>query len=307
MSDSIRPLTLAVPVYNAEEFLPATLESLNAQGEHVRWWLQDGASKDRTVEIARAFARPCDTIVSEPDSGQPDALNRAFAKMGGDIIGFINGDDILTPGTAERVVKYFEDHPELDLIYGRVEWMDSKGATTGRHSGRIQSLEEVLDIYGVWWSQRQWVQPEVFFRRSLWEKTAGFQPKWNLAFDYDFWVRCLRAGARVAYVHAVGARFRIHSAQKSSASEKAADDIRGIVSEHLDNGAEISPLARQRLRAHLSYDLYQLGKTTAPGKRRTPFAMALLRNPRWFLCPAVRARAKSSLAKLLGFRRRTKA
>ncbi len=307
MSDSIRQLTLAVPVYNAEEFLPATLESLNAQGEHVRWWLQDGASKDRTLEIARTFARPCDTIVSESDSGQPEALNRAFAKMGGNIIGFINGDDILTPGTAERVLAYFEDHPELDLIYGRVEWMDSKGATTGRHAGHIQKLEEALDIYGVWWSQRQWVQPEVFFRRSLWEKTDGFQPKWNLAFDYDFWVRCFRVGARVAHVPAVGARFRIHSAQKSSASEKAADEIRGIVREHLDDGAEISPLARQRLRAHLSYDLYQHGKTTAPGRRRTPFAMALLRHPQWILCPAVRARAKSSLAKLLGFRRRTNA
>ncbi len=307
MSTRALPLTLAVPVFNAEEFLPATLESLNAQGEHVRWWLQDGASKDRTVEIARAFARPCDTIVSETDSGQSDALNRAFQKMGGDIIGFLNGDDILTPGTAERVLAYFEDHPELDLIYGRVEWMDRSGKTTGHHSGHIQSLDEVLDIYGVWWGQRQWVQPEVFFRRSLWEKTSGFQAKWHLAFDYDFWVRCFRAGARVASVPAAGACFRIHSAQKSNASEQAADEIREIVSEHLDDGAEISLLARQRLRAHLSYDFYQLGKTTAPGKRRTPFAAAILRHPQWFLCPAVRARAKSSLAKLLGFRRRTNA
>ena len=305
MSTRPLPLTLAVPVFNAEEFLPATLESLNAQGEHVRWWLQDGASKDRTVEIARSFARPCDIIVSEPDKGQPDALNRAFAKMGGDIIGFINGDDILTPGTAERVLAYFDDHPELDLIYGRVEWMNRNGNTTGHHAGRIQSLEEVLDIYGVWWSQRQWVQPEVFFRRSLWEKTAGFQAKWNLAFDYDFWVRCFRAGARVAQVPAIGARFRIHSAQKSNASERAADEIRAIVVEHLDDGAEISPYFRQRLRAHLSYDLYHLGKSTVPGRKRASFATALLRHPLWLLCPSVRARTKSSLAKLLGFRRRT--
>lgn len=307
MNGTAHPLTLAVPVFNAEEFLPATLESLNAQGEHVRWWLQDGASKDRTVEIARSFARPCDTIVSEPDSGQPDALNRAFAKMGGEIIGFINGDDTLAPGTAERVLAYFEDHPELDLIYGRVKWMDSHGAITGHHAGRIQSLDDVLNIYRVWWGQRQWVQPEVFFRRSLWDKTSGFQPKWNLAFDYDFWVRCFRAGARVAHVPAVRARFRIHSAQKSNASELAADEIREIVREHLDDGVEISPLARQRLRAQLSYDLYQLGKTTAPGRRRTPFVRAFLTHPHWFLCPAVRARAKSSLAKLLGFRRRTNA
>ena len=102
------PLVLAIPVYNAELFLAETLQSLNAQGEHSRWWLQDGGSTDRTVEIARSFARPGDTVVSEADKGQTDALNRAFAKMGGEIVGFINGDDVLAPGTAERVVKYFE-------------------------------------------------------------------------------------------------------------------------------------------------------------------------------------------------------
>ena len=118
---------LAVPVFKAEAYLAATLESLNAQGDHVRWWLQDGGSTDRTLEIARAHARPSDTIVSEPDRGQTDALNRAIGKMGGSIIGFINGDDILAPGTAERVVSFFEDHPHIDLIYGFVEWKDAGG------------------------------------------------------------------------------------------------------------------------------------------------------------------------------------
>src|SRR5215204_4869160 len=121
------PLVLALPVYNAEQYLAETLRSLNAQGEHARWWLQDGGSTDRTLEIARALARPGDTVVSEADKGQTDALNRAFAKMGGEIVGFINGDDVLAPGTAERVVNYFNEHARVDLIYGCVEWMDSEG------------------------------------------------------------------------------------------------------------------------------------------------------------------------------------
>ena len=100
---SREPLVLAVPVFNAETYLPATLASLNEQGGYVRWWLQDGGSSDRTVEIAKSFARPGDTVVSEPDKGQTDALNRAFERMGGSIVGFINGDDVLTPGSAERV------------------------------------------------------------------------------------------------------------------------------------------------------------------------------------------------------------
>lgn len=299
---SAGPLVLAVPVFNADTYLAATLESLNAQGEHVRWWLQDGASTDSTIAIARKHARPGDTIVSEPDSGQADALNRAFSRMGGEIIGFINGDDLLAPGTAERAVQYFEEHPHIDLIYGCVEWMDRHGNVTGFHRGRIQSLAEILDIYNVWWGQRQWVQPEVFFRRSLLERVGEFNTKLNLVFDYEFWVRCLAAGARVAHTPAITARFRLHAAQKSSAADRAADEIRSVVREFLPK-ARIGPWRRAKLRAALSYDLYQSGRV-ANGARRTPFAAALLTHPHWLLSPMARRRAQSSLAKALAFRRR---
>lgn len=303
----MNPLVLAVPVFNAAEFLPSTLDSLNAQGPHVRWYLQDGASSDDSVKIARSFVRPGDTIVSEKDEGQADALNRAFQRMGGQIVGFLNGDDLLAPDAAERVIRFFDEHPDIDLVYGRVEWLDRDGHVTGQHAGQISSLSEVLDIYSVWWNRRQWVQPEVFFRRSLWAKVGGFQNRWRLAFDYDFWVRCFLAGARALHEPGIVARFRIHSAQKSSAAEAAADDIRAIVQEHLQAGAPVSSVERRRIDAHLSYDLYQLGRTTPPGVRRTPFPLALLHHPSWLRCRAVRRRIQSSLAKLLRFRRKTAA
>ena len=298
------PLVLAVPVFNAEAYLVETLESLNAQGEHVRWWLQDGGSTDRTVEIARSMARPQDHVCSEPDSGQPEALNRAFAKMGGKIVGFINGDDVLTPGTAERVTSYFHDHSQIDLIYGCVEWIDTESRITGFHQGSIATVSEVLDVYNVWWGKRQWVQPEVFFRRELFERVGGFHSKWNLTFDYEYWVRCMLAGAKVARTPAITARFRIHAAQKSAAAEKAADEIRAIVQEYLPS-ARLPLWRRLKLRAALSYDLYQLGRTTPGGGRRRSFAAALITHPHWLLSPLVRSRAQSSLAKAMPFRRRS--
>jgi glycosyltransferase involved in cell wall biosynthesis len=296
------PLVLAVPVFNAEAYVADTLRSLNAQGEYVRWWLQDGGSTDRTVEIARALARPGDVVVSERDKGQTDALNRAFGTMGGAIVGFINGDDVLAPGTAERVVKFLDEHPHIDLIYGCVEWMDAQGRVTGFHRGHITNVAEALDVYNVWWSERQWVQPEVFFRRSLFERVGGFDPQWNLAFDYDFWVRCMLAGARVAETPAITARFRIHAAQKSTAADRAADEIRAIVQRHLPK-ARIGMWRRLKLRAALSYDLYQLGRTTREGAQRASFARALFTHPHWWLSPLARKRAQSSLAKALPFRR----
>lgn len=303
MSAPAGQIVLAIPVFNAEEFLPATLESLNAQGTSLRWWLQDGGSKDRTLEIASSYARAGDTVRSEPDNGQTDALNKAFQNMGGEIVGFINGDDLLVPGAAGQILEFFRQNPEVDLVYGKVEWIDRDGKPSGIHSGRIASLPEMLDVYNVWWRKRQWVQPEVFFRRSLWEKVGGFDTRWNFAFDYDFWVRCIIAGARTAHIPEVLARFRIHPAQKSAATEKAADEIRAIVRQHLDANAPVGFWKKLTLRANLSYDLYQLGKTTRPGGRQKDFAAALLSNPVWILCQPVRKRIQAALARLIGLQR----
>ncbi len=301
---SPQPLVLAVPVFRAERFLAHTLESLNAQGAAVRWWLQDGNSDDRTLEIARALARESDTVASCADAGQADAINHAMDAMGGEIIGFINGDDILAPGSAERVLAYFHEHPEVDLIYGSVDWMDADGTITGHHQGSIETAADILDIYRIWWGKRQWVQPEVFYRRRLWAKVGGFDTRWHLAFDFDFWVRCFFAGARVAHVPGIVARFRIHAAQKSNASERAADEIRTIVGEHLSTLPPIGAWRRFLLRTHLSYDLYQLGKSTPQGESKPRFLPSLLAHPQWLLCLLVRQRVQSSLAKLLGLRRR---
>ena len=287
------PLTLAVPVFNGERFLGETLASLNANGSQLRWWLQDGGSKDRTLEIAAPFARDGDSVTSESDQGQTDALNRAFSRMGGDVVGFINGDDLLLPDTARRVLEFFDDHPEIDLVYGEIEWIDEHGTVTGRHEGRINSLEEALDLYGVWWKERQWVQPEVFFRRSLWERAGPFNTRYELAFDYDFWIRCFRVGARVARLPHVLSRFRLHAAQKSVAAERAADDMRDILRTHLDSHPSITVAARWRIAAELNYDLYQSGKSNDPS--RSSFFSALLRHPDWLLAPPVRNRLWAAL------------
>jgi hypothetical protein len=193
------------------------------------------------------------------------------------------------------VLDYFAAHPEIDLVCGEVEWIDEHSNVTGRHAGRIDSLADVLDIYGVWWANRQWVQPEVFFRRALWEKAGGFDPSWSLVFDYEFWVRCFRAGARVAHLPVPFTRFRLHAAQRSAAATQAADEIRAVVRQHLDQGAPLPPLRRWTLEAELSYDLYQGGKNNTA---RGSFPAQVLRHPQWLLAPPARTRLRAACARL---------
>jgi glycosyltransferase involved in cell wall biosynthesis len=291
-------LTIAVPNYNGAGYLSDTLRSINQQELGVNWFLQDGASQDDSVRIAEKLRRCGDVVVSEPDRGQTDALNRAFARMGGDIIGFLNSDDILVPGAAAAIVGAFKEDPSLDLVYGEVEWIDEQGRVTGHHTGRIESLEEVLDIYRVWWQRRQWVQPEVFFRRSLWERVGAFNESYDLAFDYDYWVRCFLAGAKVRRIPRVLAQFRIHDGQKSKRAQEAANEIRDIVHRTLALDPPIPEAVKRRISRTLSYDRYHNNQGDFQGARPS-FGKSLLQHPEWLVVPAVQSRLVKSLTSRL--------
>lgn len=281
---------IAIPTFNGSRYLEHTLRSLTANRRFVKWWLQDGGSEDGTLQIANLFKSEADTIVSEPDGGQADALNKAFGKMGGEIVGYLNADDSLCPRAAEAVAAFFEANPDVDLVFGQVEWIDETGAVTGHHAGRIASIEDILDIYNVWWRGRQWVQPEVFWRRSLWERVGPFNTRYHLAFDFDYWVRCFKAGAQVAHIPRPLAQFRIHASQKSADSQRAADEIRDIVTAHLGPECHLPRQFRRRLAREIRFDRYQLGQLGGSGGSRPGLLQMVLRHPDWFLLPQVRTR-----------------
>jgi glycosyltransferase involved in cell wall biosynthesis len=288
-------LTLAIPNRNGARFLTDTLESLAANRPHVRWWFQDCCSTDDSVALARSFATDNDTIVSEPDSGQADALNRAFRGMGGTIVGFLNSDDCLVPGAAEYVLETFDREPDVDLVYGGIEVIDEAGSVIRVHHGDISNLSEVLSIYEVWWKQRQWVQPEVFWRRSLTDRVGGFNTGLDLVFDYEYWVRCFMSGVRVKKLPRVLSKFRLHANQKSSQSAQAAREIRSVVSGVLEQNPPIPESEARQLRRMLSYDCYWAGDRGAESGIRPAFGAMLLRNPLWLSLPLVRERLRMSL------------
>jgi glycosyltransferase involved in cell wall biosynthesis len=294
-SNSEQPvLTLAIPNRNGGRFLEDTLVSLERNRPFVRWWLQDSCSEDDSVEIAKRFLSPVDRIQVERDTSQTNGLNRAINSMGGKIIGFLNSDDCLADGAAEAVLSAFAADPQLDLVYGEVEWIDAKGVSEGFHRGDISSLEDVLDIYRVWWKEKQWVQPEVFWRRSLWDRVGPLNENYNLAFDYEYWVRCFERGVKVQRLPRVLARFRRHAGQKSTASRQAAEEIRSIVSRSLASNSLAGTRDGSILRRRLAYDNY---RADPQGQE---FWRVLMRNPSWLALPEVRRRlGKSKMGRAL--------
>jgi len=286
-------ISLITPCRNAERYIEQTIDSvLSQEGVDLEYFIQDGASTDGTVEIIRRYESRLAGWASEKDRGQPDALNRAFTRCTGEIAGFLNADDVLLPNALNTVARAFSQHPEADIVYGEVEWIDVEGKVIGAHAGNISSLEEVLNIYDIWWGKRQWVQPEVFFRRSFRERVGLFDSSYDLVFDYDYWVRCFRTGARVHRIPEKLVQFRFHPDQKSTQAEKAADEIRAVVQRELMGNAELSPRFRRRLEARLSYDAYQRSNPA----RRPSFLRALLQNPSWLWTPEVQSRLRRSVS-----------
>jgi glycosyltransferase involved in cell wall biosynthesis len=289
-------ITLAVPNWNCGRFVEQTLISLERNRPYVRWWFQDSCSTDNSVEIARRYVKECDHIEVERDTGHANGLNRAISRMGGDIIAFLNSDDCMADGAAEAVLRTFRDNPQVDLVYGEVEWIDAEDRSQGFHSGQIDNLFDVLDIYRVWWKQKHWVQPEVFWRRSLWERVGGMNESYYYAFDYEFWVRCFQQGMTVKKIPQVLARFRRHEAQKSAAFAKAARDIRSIVAHALPASPQIGWRNQFKLRSRLEYDLYQSGQNGDNG-HKAPFWRMLAGHPNWLTVPDVRKRLVQSVTR----------
>ena len=283
-------VSIVTPCYNAAATIEETIRSvLDQEGVDLEYIVCDGGSTDGTAEIIRRYESRLAWWVSERDRGQVDAINKGFTHATGDVLGFLNGDDALTPSALKKVGAAFSAEPNADIVHGGVEWIDFEGRPLGTHLGDMNSLEDALDIFRVWWGNRQWVQPEVFYRRALKDRVGVFDERYHLAFDYDFWVRCFRAGARVSRLPATLVRFRRHDAQKSVDATRANNEIRAILAEHLASHPAISAWALRRLRAECSYDRY---RSSAP---RRAFAAELLRHPSWIFSPKVRERIAASL------------
>lgn len=273
--------------FNSARTIEETIQSvLSQEGVEVEYIVVDGASRDGTKEIIEKYAGRLAWWESEPDRGQVDALNKGFTRATGEILGFLNADDVLMPGALREVCERFAEVPQADLVYGGIDWIDMEGQPLGSHFGRISNLEDILDIFRVWWGERQWVQPEVFYRRALKDRVGTFDERYHLAFDYDFWVRCFLKGASVTRVERPLVRFRRHAAQKSADFQGAVNEIMTSADEHLAAGAPIGDGKRRELRARISYARYQ----ALPVEKRGSFAAALLRNPQWLWSPDVRRR-----------------
>ncbi|WP_413167436.1 tetratricopeptide repeat protein [Capilliphycus salinus ALCB114379] len=217
-------ISVITPSYNQGEFIEETILSVIHQNyPNLEYILIDGGSTDETMTVVNQYRRYLSYVVSEPDKGQSNALNKGFQRATGEIVTWLNSDDRFAPGAlyAAALAFYTSD---ADVVAGVCQIFQQQQEVlhhvTSCPPGTM-SLTDILDVENSWLSGKFFHQPEVLFTRAIWEKTGGsVDESLYYSMDYEMWARFAAAGAKIHPITHPIAQFRMHEAQKTSATEK---------------------------------------------------------------------------------------
>jgi hypothetical protein len=205
------PMSIAIvtPSFNRCRFLPAAIDSVLTQSyPRLSYHVQDGGSTDGTTDVLRSYGSKL-AWRSDHDNGQAQAINRGFSTCDGDIMGYLNSDDMLLPGTLAYVARAFQEHPGVDVVYGHRIFVDRDGMEIGR------SVLPRHDAKALYWADYI-PQETMFWRRRVWTAVGPLDESLQYALDWDFILRSQHAGFTFTRLPRFLACFRVHDGQKTS-------------------------------------------------------------------------------------------
>lgn len=210
MSDGLPRVSIVVPSLDQAAYVRATLESLLSQGyPDLEVLVQDGGSTDGSVQVLREYEGRVSVRV-ERDAGQADAINRGLSRATGEVLGYLNSDDVLFPGALRAVAEVFATREDVVLVYGRAAYIGPAGERIAPVLTRPWEPERLPDLCFV-------AQPAAFFRRRVLEEVGLFDESLHHAMDYDYWLRVAQryGPERVVHLDQELAGARLHPEAKS--------------------------------------------------------------------------------------------
>jgi GT2 family glycosyltransferase len=205
-------ISIVTPAFNQAHFLERTMQSVLTQNyPALEYIIQDGGSIDGTPALLNRYRDQLAHAESAPDNGQAHAINLGFARATGELMAWLNADDLLLPGALNTVAAYFAQHPQVDVVYGHRVMIDENDDEIGRwilppHNGKILHWADYIP------------QETLFWRRRIWEKSGGYlDESYKFALDWDLLLRFQEAGAKMVRLPRFLGAFRVHPAQKTSA------------------------------------------------------------------------------------------
>lgn len=192
--------------FNQAGYLQEAIDSVKvADRSRLAYVIVDPGSKDGSRDIIEANKDRFSRMLLDPDKGPADGLNKGFAACDADVYGYLNSDDRFVPGALDWVLEYFDQNPGVDLLLGAIRIMDEKGKPSfrGRAPDKLDLTRYVHESCYFW-------QQATFFRRSLYEKTTGFNPENILLWDGELVLDMALAGASIGYTNTILGDFRLY-------------------------------------------------------------------------------------------------
>ncbi|MFN5116500.1 MAG: glycosyltransferase family 2 protein [Cyanobacteriota bacterium] len=208
-------ISVVIPNYNQGLYLESCLESVFKQSySNYEVILMDGGSSDNSRRILGKHMNRFAYIKQEKDGGQYAAINEGFSKAKGDIFYWLNSDDMVHPGAFLSMAEYIQKYPNNQIFTGLpCIWDESDRLTTVRKESPHWSKEYFLSIDPI--RDHYMQQESTFFTRAIWQEVGGIDAKYDLAGDFDLWLRMSKYSEIVRVPRLIGG-FRIHGNQRST-------------------------------------------------------------------------------------------
>jgi glycosyltransferase involved in cell wall biosynthesis len=204
-------VSIVTPSYNQGQFIERTLQSVASQtGAEIEHVVFDGGSKDNTVDVLKAFVPPV-RWVSQKDNGQTDAVNQGIRATDGEIIGWLNSDDVYYPGAIERVVTFFHENPDIDVVYGLADHIDLNDVAFEDYPSEPWNFDRLKQTCFI-------CQPALFLRRRVVEQHGLLDESLHFCMDYAYWLRLGKAGVKFALLPEKLAGSRLYADNKTLGS-----------------------------------------------------------------------------------------
>ena len=233
-------ISVVTPCLNGADYLEAAMDSVLSQGyPDLEYVVVDGGSTDGSVEIIRKHSAHLAFWVSEPDRGHAHALNKGFTKTTGPIMGWLNHDDVLLPGSLGLLAHLFGAFAEIEWLTAQPGHVDGQGALVGAYPPRLWSRLGFLT------GDYQWIQQEsTYWRRGLWQRAGGsVSEEYEMASDFELWMRFFRHARLYSTYGLVGA-FRFRPDQRTRRSMEVYErEARAVVDKELRALMETGPPA----------------------------------------------------------------
>jgi len=272
----LQRITIITPSYNQVAFLEQAIQSVLAQDyPSIEYIIVDGNSSDGSLQVIQKYAHRLAWWVSEPDTGQAEAINKGMRHASGEYVAWLNSDDLYLPGAVAGAIDALERNPAIGMVFGDALTIDAEGAQLNRLVFGDWGLEELMGF-------RIICQPSVFMRRNVFHQAGDLDLTYHYLLDHHLWLRIARL-APIQYVPSSWAAARHHPGAKNVSQASGFGQEAFRILEWMECQPDLAVLVNRR-RRRIEAGAYRLnarylldGGQPAPALRS--YFQALWRSP----------------------------